>query len=310
MFWNKKQKQAELSVASCLNDTHYSIAAVKNNTQVIFSQKREFNEDTRHLMAKTLAGDVERWNLIAHDCQLVLLPKQYQLILMDALDVPETEMATALRWSMKGLSDYDLATVAIDAFLMPVTDGQKKAFVAITPQSAIDEKRALFESAFLEVTTISIAEMALKNVVTLISRSETDSQSTPMIVISINDNIRKLHIVYNEMFYLIRELTSKPDAGSAEPAELDNIAFEIEQSINYCVNKLNLPEPKQLLFTPGFYPIIDRLHNIEEKVALRTTIIDLNHYLTIEQPLSLEEQHGVFYSIAGALCFNQDELTV
>ena len=53
MFWDKQQKQAELSVASCLNDNYYSIAAVRNNNQVLFSQKRVFNEDTRHLMAKT-----------------------------------------------------------------------------------------------------------------------------------------------------------------------------------------------------------------------------------------------------------------
>ena len=304
----KKMTEPALFIASCLCENSYSIAAVRSNKHVLFNQARTFNEETRHLMAATLADDVERFNLMACGCQLILVPGQYQLLLIDALDVPEADMAKALRWSLKGLSDYDLDDVAIDAFLLPVVkaEDQKTALVAITPLSVLNKKRAVLESACLDVTAVSIAEMALKNLLTLM-RFE---KQTPVLVISLCDNIRKLHIVYNDTFYLIRELTQDLHPNAEEPAEMANILGEIERSIDYCINKLNLPEPTQLFFTPGFHLAISFFPHIEEKLGLTVQIIDLNLFLEIEPALSLEEQHHVFFSVAGAIRFNFDEKTL
>jgi len=302
MFWQKKQDQPELLVASCLGENSYSIAAVTQDKRVLFCQHRVFNDNAVHQMAKSLADDVDRFNLITHSCQLILLPGQYQLILMDALDVPEADMAKALRWSLKGYSDYDLDDVAIDVFLLPLETGdQKKALVALTPLSILNKKRAVYESAFLEITVVSIAEIALKKVLTLMRPSTPNPDEAPIIVITICDTIRKLHIVYQDQFCLIRDLSSSARPAPDEPAELADIIGELERSIDYCVNKLNLPEPKQLFFTPGFHRAVDYFQTIKEKLALDVSIIDLNDYLKMESPLSLEVQHEVFYSIAGAL---------
>ena len=305
MFWNKKAAEPVLLIACSLCDHGYSIAGVRSNTQVLFSQSRLFNEDSRHLMMTTLAEDVDRFNLIAHKCRLILIPGQYQLLLIDAPNVPAADMTKALRWSLKGLSDYDLDDVAIDAFLLPIlkADDQKKALVAITPLSVLNNKRALLESVFLDVTTISIAEMALKNLLPLMQIEK----EAPFIIISLCGSIRKLHIVYNDTFYLIRELTQDLHPNADEPVEMAGILLEIERSIDYCINKLKLPEPKQLFFTPGFYNATSFFQTLEQKLGLTVSMIDLNQYLKIEPALSLEEQHLVFYSITGAIDFNHDE---
>lgn len=303
MFWPKKQIQPNLSIACCLGTKHYSLAVLTQNNHVLHSLSRKFDDNSLPLMTQTLANDVDRLNLLAHDCQLILFPGQYQLILMDALQIPEADMAKALRWSLKGLSDYELDDVAIDAFMLPtVTDElQKKTMVAITPLSALNKMRAIFESACLEVTVASIAEMALKNLLELMFPVTTDGDTPPLLVISLCGTIRKLHIVYHNTFYLVRELTPSTPVSSDEPAEMANIILELERSIDYCVNKLRLPEPAQILFTPGFHQSVAYFKIIEEKLTINTGIIDLNHYLTIEPKLSLEEQHDVFYSITGAI---------
>ena len=309
MFWNKKQQEAAFSLGCCLGEDRYSLAAVKNNQELLFTQRRVFNQNTVHTLQKTLADDVKRLNLIAQACQLVLFPPQYQLILMDALKVPEEEMAQALRWSLKGLSDYDLDDVALDVFLVPAqqSDGAEKAVVAITPLSALNDKRALFESVFLDVTRVSIAEMALKNLLMLMQSRQALEADVPTIVISACDTVYTLHIVYQEKFYLIRTLELKLVAKADDPNNLSSTLFELERSIEYCVTQLNLPEPKQLFFTPHFYWLDGVFQAIEEKLAINVGMINLADYLEMTPPLSLEEQAGVFFSIAGALRFNHNE---
>jgi len=309
MFWNKKQQKAEFSLGCCLSDEGYSLAAVKNNKHVVFTQCRVFNKSTIHAMKKTLAKDVEQFHLIAQACHLVLLPTQYQLILMDALKVSEEEMAQALRWNLKGLSDYDLDDVALDAFLVPAqqADGAEKAVVAITPLSVLNNKRTLLESAFLDVKRVSIAEMALKNVLRLMSSNDAVEQEAPIIVISVCDTVYTLHIIYQNKFYLIRTLELKLTATPEDSDNVSRILFELERSIEYCVSQLNLPEPKQLFFTPGFYWIRSLFQLIEEKLTIHVSIIDLSDYLEMATPLSLEEQADVFFSISGALRFNHNE---
>ncbi|MDA9271821.1 hypothetical protein N9Q05_00340 [bacterium] len=303
MFGFEKQIQPDLSIACCLGVMHYSLAVLTQNKHVLHCLSKKFDESTLPLMAKTLASDVERLNLLAHDCQLILFPGQYQLILMDALDIPEADMAKALRWSLKGLSDYDLDDVAIDAFMLPEVagDSQKKIMVAITPLSKLDKMRAVLESACLEVTTASVSEIALINLLALMFPVTSDENTAPLLMISLCDTIRKLHIVHNNTFYLVRELPLLTNAITDEPVEMSNIILELERSIDYCINKLNLSEPKQILFTPGFHNAVAYLKIIEEKLGINTTIIDLNDYLNIEPALSLKEQHDVFYSIAGAI---------
>ncbi len=308
-MWQKKQL-TPLSIASTVTDRGYSLAVVENNKQVLFSQNSvntaNPTENMRHL-----AKDIERLDLIAHNCSLVLLPGQYQLIVMDALNIPEAEMIKALRWNLKGLSDYDLEDVAIDTCPVPMSasDAQKKMFVAITPLTKLNETRTLFETAFLNINHVTIAEMALKNLLSLIYSKQALSAETPLILLSTCNTMRKLHIFYQNMFYLIRELPpNKVDAvATEEPAELNNIFFEIERSIDFFVNQLNLPDPKYLFFTPGFYRSLNFIQAMGTKLSLTVEMIDLNHYLDIQPALSIEKQHEVFYSIIGALTDTQPE---
>lgn len=302
MVWFKKKTEFKQTIACCIDDGSYSIAVVGNNKKLLFSQYRTFTESTRDQISKALGDDIERLGLLAHSAQLILLPGQYQLILMDALNVPEAEMAKALQWSLKGLSDYDLDDVALDTFLMPSRKNseQKKVLVALTPVSVLNKKNSFFEAAFLDVISVGISAVALKTFLSAIMPTNTDETESPIFVISIWNTIRKLHIVYNDMFYLIRELTPSQHPHGDEPAEMANILLELEHSIDYCINKLNIPEPRQVLFTPGFHRAVSFFKQIEEEFELTVSIIDLNQHMEMTPALSLEEQDLVFYSIIGA----------
>lgn len=301
MFWQRRDTK-NISIACTLSEMGYSLAGVKENSEVVFHSAQFFNDPSAATIRQALEKDVDRLNILAQDCHLILLPEQYQLILMDALNVPDAEMAKALRWNLKGLSDYDLDDVALDFCLVPYHgEGEPKAFVSLTPQTALNEKCALLESVFLNVKTVTIADMVLRNILPLMDGRDPVEQAGPIIILSLCKTVRKLHIVYNGLFYLIRELTHVHMGIGQEPPELSNLAFEIGRSIDFCINQLNLPEPKHIFFTPGFYKVVDELPPLGEEIGLGVSMLDLNAYLRIEPKLSLEQQYETFYSITGAL---------
>jgi len=351
MFFKKKKKTSDLVLACCVGDDSYSLALVKNNKKVVFSQRHVFSDVNVSEMSKVLASEVERLKLITHDCRLILLPNQYQLISTDALDVPDAEMAQALRWGLKGLSDYDLDDVALDVFPMPKhpPSDVNKVVVAITPLSTLNERRALLRSSFLEVKQVGIASLMLKKLLLLMQSTENIGQDEPVIIVSLFDSKYVVHLLYEGLFHLIRVLELGPSVTSAvlvdtaldvnseassgadfdlstrtkpeaiadvsepfvkadtntETNKFSQIMFELERSIYYSVNTLGLPETKKFLFTPGFHQMSHVFQSMGGGFSLDVSIIDLNDYLMMDPPLSLEAQDGVFYSILGALSFNE-----
>ena len=306
MFLFKKQTDLKQTIGCCLLENGYSLAIVRDNKQVLYSKANFFIESELNAIPEAFASDIDRLDILGQDATFMLVPGQYQLILMDALDIPETEMNKALRWNLKGLSDYDLNDIVIDACLVPkIEDRPQKTFVAITSLSELKKKLTIFASAFLNITSATITEMGLKNLLPLMKSHVPAIQDVPIIMISRYDNTSKLHIIYHDLFYLIREF-SAPQTIIEEPDEITHLTLEIYRSIDFCTNQLNLPKPSHLFFTPDFYHVADVLGAIGQELALTVKLIDLNDYLEIEPPLALKKQSEVFYAITAALVYTEE----
>lgn len=293
------------SLAFCMNDTSYSMTGLKNNHQVIFSQYRSFATPSVEQITEALLHDIEQFDLIGHKAHLILVPGQYQLLLIDALNVPEAEMGKALRWHLKGLSDYALDDVLIDAFIVPSqhVDIPKKAFVALTPLSLFKQKQQLFEQAFIDIEHVGIAEFAIRNMLMKIFPKKKERSAAPMIVINFDDVFQRLYLIYADQFYLIRELLMSVESEEQQKIDIATVIKEVKRSIDYCINQLYLTEPTKLFFVPT--PALDQdlLNTIAAETALDIVMMDLNHYFEIPIAIPLAEQYPVFFSTTGALYY-------
>jgi len=286
--------------AFCISDYSYSVVTLAADNTILTKAYRTFTPETLPTMAKTLAEDAENLDLIGQKSLMVLCPNQYQLVMVDAVDVPEQNMAKALKWQLKGLIDYPLNDIALDAFLVPphgVAKQQKKAFVAVTPLSKLRTKLALFEAAYIDISEVSIAELTLQAICTRMS----NPKQAPLIVLSLNEETCQLQIFYQELLYLVRPLQVPLAASENDPAAVKNILLEIQRSMDYCLTTLKIPEPQQILFTPGFHQYPHVVEFIRNEQLKPVTIIDLNSIITFSQPLDFNEQHALFYSIGAAM---------
>lgn len=288
----------------CLGEKSYSFSRVQDNYRLMLCERRELPE--KELLAKAFADDVERLNLIGKSCKMILTPGQYQLLLMDAMEVSEEEMAKAIRWRLKGLVDYPLNDLAIDLFLVPphgVVGQRKKVFVAAASLTELKAKVDLFESAYLQVNSIEISELALRNALSFLP----DGNGAPIIAISFEEDVCKLLIIYDQNLYLIRDLGLTPEAAIANSPQSHNILLEIQRSIDYCLSELKLPEPQRIVFTPSFYEAGELLQFLRSELSKEIMLFDLSDYLEMDPRLELKEQKGCFYSIGGAISLRVPE---
>lgn len=285
--------------AFCVSDNSYSVVTLAADNRLISKAYRSFTTETLPTMAKTLADDAENLDLIGQKSVMVLCPKQYQLVMVDAVDVPEHNMAKALKWRLKGLIDYSLNDIAFDAFLVPphgVAKQQKKAFVAVTPLSKLKAKLALFESAYIDIAEVGIAELALQAICARLP----NTANAPIIVLSLDNENCQLQIFYETQLFVVRSL-QVPVVQDSDAAAEKNILLEIQRSMDYCLTTLKIPEPQQILFTPGFHQHQHVVEFIQHEQPKPVTIIDLNAIMTLSHPLTFTEQQEIFYSVGAAM---------
>lgn len=109
-------------------------------------------------------------------CATLLGPAEYKLLLVEAPNVPRTELKTAIRWRIKDMLEYHVDDATVDVLEVPrnPAGGERgHAMYAIAARndvikSCIDR----FESARIPLSVIDIQETAQRNVAALFERDE------------------------------------------------------------------------------------------------------------------------------------------
>lgn len=300
MFGLGKARTSSQQLACLLSEYGYTLVAIEDGKRIRFCEHHHFDESVLNHIAKGISQDVERYNLYGQPCQIILSPGLYQLLIMDALEVAEEEMAKAIRWRLKGMIDFPLNDIAVDTFLVPPHGSgglRKTVFVAVTPQIALINKVNLLEQCFLKVSSVSIAELALAHLLPFVPISP----ELPTIVVSYDSEVCRLHVFFEGNLYLSRDLSiSKSITQPLSPAKHDMV-LEIQRSIDYCLIELKLPEPKKIIFTPSFYAASDLFSLLQEDLEKEVYLLDVNAYFSSDQLIAPEVMAEVFYAVGGAM---------
>jgi MSHA biogenesis protein MshI len=112
----------------------------------------------------------------SHDVTALLAPGEYQILLVEAPNVPIEEMKTAVRWKIKDGLNFHIDDATVDMVRIPTSkfgSGRPQSLYAIAAaNSVIQERIGLFEQAKLDLDVIDIPEMAQRNIAALFERND------------------------------------------------------------------------------------------------------------------------------------------
>ena len=230
----------------------------------------------------------------------VMAAGSYQLLLVEAPDVPEAELRAAIRWRIKELLDFHVDDAVIDVFTMPEQSrgGATRMMYAVAARAdAVREQAELAQGAGLSLDAIDIPELCMRNLTAQLAEDEYG-----VACLYVGDRRGVLTLTRQGVIYLTRHV----DVGSATLADSDGLrsdllaglALEIRRSLDYFESHYD-QKPISSLYVAGLAPG-DR-NDLGSDLSVLIKPLELADLVACDQDISGDIAWRVLPAVGAAL---------
>ena len=188
-----------------------------------------------------------------HQCLTLLPASDYQMLLVEAPNVPALELKTAVRWRIKDLLDYHVQDATIDVLdipLEPGASGRAHSMYAVAARNdVIQACIGRFDAARIPLSVIDIAETAQRNIAALLEPRERG-----LALLYVDRAQSLLTITYRGELYLARRIDLgldqlEPDAPMCEEAR-NRLLLELQRSFDHLDRQFAFAAPAKVVLAP------------------------------------------------------------
>ena len=272
-----------------------------------------------------------------------LLTNESSLVMLDKPAVADDELRQAVRWRVKDNLPFDINSAIIDVFEIP---GQKErgriplVYVTAADKNFIKQRIQLFEEQGLELESIDIAELVMRNIASLLAE---DQNGVALLKLDASQGL--ITLIQDSALYLARSLdvgyaslattTSALEGGHPlvmktaidirsrkvcfssrtvleegmslegmspdQQRALDAIVLEVQRSLDYYESHFAKPAITSLVIAPLPYEVPGMIQYLAGALGLQVRMLDLNAVLDSAKPMSEEMQAKCFFAIGAAL---------
>jgi MSHA biogenesis protein MshI len=256
------------------------------------------------------ASSIERvkrdYRLAAYQCSTMLRPGEYDLLLVEAPNVPRAEMKSALRWKVKDMVDYPLDEATIDFLDIPVEDGAAagrahQLYAVLARNEVIQARVQKFHDAGIPLAVIDIPETAQRNIAALYEEQDRGVAlayfGTGWGLLTIS---RRGELYFSRRLELgVDELAA--DGGDAEDGPLERVALELQRTLDHFERQFRYVTVNKVLLAPTGRPT--RLREVlQPRFDLPVLEIDLGDVLAFNgAPADARTQWRLFHHFGAAL---------
>ncbi|MFK5914175.1 MAG: pilus assembly protein PilM [Woeseiaceae bacterium] len=255
-----------------------------------------------------------------------LLLNESHLTMIEKPQVADDELRQAVRWGIKESIPFNLDDAIVDVFEIP---GQKErgrtplVYVTAAEKSFLKQKIQLMEQQELEVESIDIAELVMRNIASLLAE---DQQGVALLNLDATKGLMTL--THESSLYLARNIdvgyssliaassilgdVLSEDGLSLEQGftpdqqrALDEIVLEVQRSLDYYESHFAKPAINSLVIAPLPQAIPGMINYLASALGLQVRLLDLNLLLDSTIPMSEELQSQSFLAIGAALRENE-----
>lgn len=206
-----------------------------------------------------IAQYVAQYNLKNTPCNLVLQPGSYQLFLLEAPDVPEVDLADALKWRIKDLSNLPVEKIALDVFSLPkdISRGSKKmVYAAVVNKDHLEQLIYGIHSTGLSLLAVDIAELCLRNLAVALVEPSYDARGVA--IVRVKRGSGSVCVFRGGNLYLSRQFDLNYKGGLLDPLPEETLVLELQRSLDYCERQLGQPAPS-VIYVAGENVYEDKL---------------------------------------------------
>lgn len=258
------------------------LAQVKQTGPMLSVLRCEYHE-TGEVSATQLDKIRHSANIGIHEFTTLLSPGEYQILLVDAPNVPVNELKTAIRWKIKDSLNYHIDDATVDVLQIPAgkygSDRPQSMYAITASNETIQKRIAMFEQAKIELDVIDIPEMAQRNIAALFEQND-----RALVLLVFDDNGGLMTFTSKGELLLARriEITSGQLQDANEQLRQqyrDRVELELQRSLDYFDRQYNhLPVSGVLVCAPDDASLVNLL---AAAVEAKVEKLDLSQVMDI-----------------------------
>ena len=243
-----------------------------------------------------------------YQCLTLLAASEYQLLSVDAPNVPSDELRTAIRWRLKDMLDFHIDDATIDVLDVPIdknTPVRTRSMYAVAARNAlIKERQALFGAAKIPLSVIDIPEMAQRNISALF-----EPEGRGLALLSFDAEGGLFTVTYNAELYLSRRI----DVSLAQLLQhdvdqrnacYDKITLELQRSLDHFDRQYHFIAVAKLMLSPLGEAAAGLQEYLAANLYIPVEVLNLEAVLDISKvPLlkTADQQQYYFMTLGAAL---------
>jgi MSHA biogenesis protein MshI len=202
-----------------------------------------------------LGKSARNLDLSGHHCTTVLQPGDYQLLVLDAPNVPQEELRAAIRWRIKDMIDYHVDDATVDVLDIPVdktaTGRTRSMFAAAARNQVIQACVEKFHGAGIPLSVIEIPETAQRNLSALY-----EDKGRGAAMLHLGEESGLLTISYAGELYLSRRLDIPLSALTRDDDQqqrndcFERILLELQRTLDHLERQFPWVIVTKLLLAP------------------------------------------------------------
>ena len=236
----------------------------------------------------------------------VLQHAQYQLLTLDAPELPRAEWRDAVRWRLKELVEFPVDTAGIDVIDIPADPQQRRraALMAVAaPRSELGPLAEAGHDAGLPWHAIDVQETALRNIAVLGAEADRGQALlhvgqgySTLVVVAVGELLVTRHIEVT-----LDQLTDADE--SARQSHYERASLELQRTLDNVERQFSHANLARLQVAPGL-PLNGFIEYVRDLVYVPVTAFDLAAVLDLSAvPALLDptEQAAYLPAIGAAL---------
>jgi len=188
----------------------------------------------------------------------LLSANEYQLLMVEAPNVPVDELKTAIRWKIKDSLSYHVDDATVDVLQIPIgkygSERPQSLYAIAASNETIRKRINLFEKARIDLSVIDIPETAQRNIAALY-----ETEGRGLALLAFDDEGGLLTITSDGELFLARRIDISigqlSDANeNLRQQSRDRVELEVQRSLDYfdrqfhhiSINRILVSAPEEL----------------------------------------------------------------
>jgi MSHA biogenesis protein MshI len=232
-------------------------------------------------------------------CASLLGIGEYQLLMVEAPEVPQSELKAAVRWRIRDLIDFHIDDAVLDVFDTPPSGAravQEHIYVVVSRSAVVKERVDSLQAAGAALEVIDIPELALRNIA---AQLDEDASGQAMLFFAAERGL--ITLTRNATLYLARSMDIGYQQLSSMPDLVDRLALELQRSMDYYDRHFQQAPITSITLCPLPDPVPQLAERLQQQVGIPAREFSLQDIVESEKPVAAEQFAKCILAIGAAL---------